>query len=315
MKYYLAPLEGITTYVYRNAWAECFGGADKYFTPFLTPHTKKCFDAREKKEIEPLNNQGLYVVPQILTNRAEDFIRVAKDLKSLGYEEVNLNLGCPSGTVTAKNKGAGFLALPEELAVFFEQVFEKLDMKISVKTRIGKESPEEFTKLLEIYNCYPFEEVIIHPRVQTDFYKNKPNMEVFREAAGKSKNPLCYNGDIFTLKNFEDLQKKFPQIPAVMLGRGILKNPALVMEIKEKKQQCGENEKKKETLKQFHDKIYNEYRTWGMGDKNVLYKMKELWFYMAENIPDSAKPLKKIKKSVNAAEYESAVREMFQCLR
>lgn len=308
MKYYMAPLEGITTYVYRNAWAECFGGMDKYFTPFITPHTNRSFDAREKKDIEPLNNQGLFVVPQILTNKAEDFISVAKDLQKLGYEEVNLNLGCPSGTVVAKKKGSGFLAMPKELDEFLAQVFEKLDMKISVKTRVGKEQPEEFEQLLEIFNRYPLEELIVHPRVQQDFYKNEPRMESFRLAAAKSKNPLCYNGDIFSVEDYQRLTQEFDSLQAVMLGRGVLRNPALLVQIKEPEKE----ENRKELLRQFHDRVYQEYQSWNMGDKNVLFKMKELWFYMAESFKDSGKTLKKIKKSASCLEYELAVREMFR---
>ena len=179
MRYYLAPMEGITNWVFRSAYHSCFRQMDKYFTPFLVPHVNKDFNTKEKNEIVPEHNQGQKLVPQILTKNAEDFVRTANILKEYGYQEVNLNLGCPSGTVVSKGRGAGFLEDPEELDRFFDAVFSELGMKISVKTRIGLHKPEEFEDLLEVYNRYPLEELIIHPRVRHDFYNNHPNMEVF----------------------------------------------------------------------------------------------------------------------------------------
>jgi tRNA-dihydrouridine synthase len=144
LKYYLAPLEGVTTWVYRKAQSEVYGALDKYFIPFLEPHEKRNFNTRELQEIDPEHNRGMYVVPQILTNKADGFISLCQVLKEYGYEEVNLNLGCPSKTVVSKNKGSGFLAMPDELDDFLEQIFSKVDMKISIKTRIGKLGEDEF---------------------------------------------------------------------------------------------------------------------------------------------------------------------------
>ena len=172
MKYYFAPMEGITGYIYRNVHHRFFPGMDKYFSPFISPGTKKTMTPKELRDILPENNQDYTLIPQILTNRSGDFLRLCRDLKEYGYKEVNLNLGCPSGTVVAKKKGAGFLEYPNELDRFLEEIFAGTDLKISIKTRIGKDDPEEFEKLLEIYNKYPLEELIIHPRVQTDYYKN-----------------------------------------------------------------------------------------------------------------------------------------------
>lgn len=306
MKYYLAPLEGITTYAYRNAYHRCFRTMDKYFTPFIVPHKEKKFSTREKKELSPENNQGLFVVPQLLTNNAEDFLKTAKDIIQFGYGEINLNLGCPSGTVVAKKKGSGFLAYPEELDRFLDEIYEKADYKISIKTRIGKENPEEFYKLLEIYNKYPLEELIIHPRVQTDYYKNIPNLEMFEEAYKYSKNPLCYNGDIFAKGDYDKFIQRFSEIDTIMLGRGIIANPALVNALED------ESEITKESLRSFHNMIYEEYQRISSGDRNVLFKMKELWFYMANLFPDSDKLMKKIKKSEKLKDYEKAVETLFE---
>lgn len=306
MKYYLAPLEGVTTYVYRNAYHKHFYPMDKYFTPFIVPHKEKKFSTREKKELSPENNQGFFVVPQLLTNNAEDFLKTAKDIADFGYDEINLNLGCPSGTVVAKNKGSGFLAFPDELDRFLDRIFNIADFKISIKTRIGKENPEEFYHLLEIYNKYPLEELIVHPRVQTDFYKNTPNWDMYKEAYKHSKNPLCYNGDIFTLDKYQEFMERFPKTDTIMLGRGIIGNPALVNEIEQK------GSITKEQLLAFHDMIYEEYKQISSGDRNVLFKMKELWFYMAGLFLESDKYMKKIKKSERLKDYDIVIQMLFE---
>lgn len=306
MNYYFAPMEGITGYIYRSVHHKFFSGIDKYFTPFLSPGPKKVLTDREIRDILPKNNPQMYVVPQILTNRAEDFIRVEKELESYGYREVNFNLGCPSGTVTAKKKGAGFLEYTEDLKRFLDEVFQKPCLEISIKTRIGKEDPEEFVRLLRIYNQYPLKELIIHPRVQTDYYRNMPNREVFAEAIKNSANPVCYNGDLFDLEKCQAFETEFPQTDICMLGRGLLVNPALVRELQ------GGKMLEKQELREFHDALCREYETVMSGDRNVLFKMKELWFYMGHLFEENKKQMKKIKKSQKLSDYMEAVDSLFE---
>nr|WP_307999102.1 tRNA-dihydrouridine synthase family protein [uncultured Merdimonas sp.] len=304
MKYYLAPLEGITTDVYRRAYHACFHPMDKYFTPFLVPHTKRGFNAREEREILPENNPGMYLVPQIMSNDADSFLRTEEKLRVYGYEEVNLNLGCPSKTVVSKNRGSGFLSVPDELDRFLDKIFSGTKGRISIKTRIGKNSPEEFEEILRIYNQYPVEELIIHPRVQKDFYKNHPNMEVFAWAFRESKIPVCYNGDIFASEDEKKIQERFPDLSCIMLGRGIIRNPGLVSEIR------GGAPASRDRLRRFHDQIFQDYQKISMGEKNVLFKMKELWSYMGAMFPGQEKALKKIKKAEKSDRYLAAVEEI-----
>ena len=306
MRLYLAPLEGITGWIYRSAVYECFGGFDKYFVPFIRPNQMGHFSAREKKDILPAHNAGMRTVPQILTNQAGDFLRTAAKLKEYGYEEVNLNLGCPSKTVVTKRRGAGFLAEPERLEAFLDEIFGKCPIRISVKTRLGMEEPGEFTRLLKIYNKYPMEELIIHPRVQKDFYKNTPRLEMFETALEESRNPLCYNGDINSVSDADRLQERFPQTDAIMMGRGVLADPSLARQIK------GGRRADKEELRRFHDLLYSGYCEEMSGDRTILYKMKELWFYLADIFADSKKYAKKIKKAEKCAVYEKIVEEMFR---
>lgn len=305
MKLYLAPLEGITGWIFRRALHECFGGFDKYFVPFIRPNQMGHFSAREKKDILPDHNEGMYTVPQILTNRPEDFIRTAAKLKEYGYGEINLNLGCPSKTVVTKGRGAGFLAYPDRLDDFLYEVFEKCDIRISVKTRLGMEEPEEFGPILEIYNKYPLEELIIHPRVQKDFYKNTPNMEAFAEALEKSSNPVCYNGDIFTPEDYKRFTQRQPAVDCIMMGRGVLADPALARRIR------GGAGADAAELRRFHDLLYAGYCEEMSGDRTILFKMKELWTYLAPVFSNYKKYAKKIKKAEKCAAYEKIIDELF----
>lgn len=305
MKYYLAPLEGITTYVYRNAYHKYFRKMDKYFTPFIVPHKDKHFNTRELKELSLEHNKELRVIPQLLTNNAEDFLKTANDIKAMGYDEINLNLGCPSKTVVTKKKGSGFLEYPEELDRFLCKIFEKADFRISIKTRIGKDSPDEFYQLLEIYNKYPIEELTIHPRIQTDYYKNTANLDIYEHAYKESNNMLCYNGDIHSFEAYETFSKRFPNTNAVMLGRGVIHNPGLVDAIVAGKTLS------KDTLYAFHNDILEAYIQISSGDRNVLFKMKELWFYMIDLFEDAEKIAKKIKKTERLKEYESIINTLF----
>ena len=305
MKLYLAPLEGITSYIYRKALYQCFDGFDKYFIPFIRAKQNLNFSGREKKDISPENNSGMYAVPQILTRNADDFLRTANQLKEYGYQEVNLNLGCPSKTVVTKGCGAGFLARPEELEQFLDRIFSKTDMKISVKTRLGMENAEEFPRLMEIYNRFPMEELIIHPRVQKDGYGNVPRLELYELAEKQSVNPLCYNGDIVTKEDYDNITTRFPSIDAVMIGRGLLRNPALIREIK-----YGQKLTKRELLA-MHDALYEGYQEYLSGDKNVLYKMKEFWNNAAVMFTNHEKYAKKIRKVQTLKNYEQAVNALF----
>lgn len=308
MEYYLAPMEGITTHIYRNAYHKYFRPMDKYFTPFLVPHSKKGFSEKEIREVAPENNRGLCLVPQILSNHAEDTLNTIRKLEQYGYEEVNLNFGCPSRTVVSKYRGAGFLARPEELDRFLDAVCRGTQVRVSVKSRVGRDSPEEFYRLLEIYNRYPLEELIIHPRTQKDFYGNTPNLEMFAYAVKESKHPLCYNGDIFTPQDYGELCRRFPEVFRVMAGRGVIADPFLTGRIEGG---GSDREVMWKTLRGFHDEVYSGYREISSGDLPSLFKMKEIWTYMLKLFPENKKITKKIKKAEKHGDYQKAVEDLF----
>ncbi len=308
MTFYFAPMEGITGYVYRNAHHRYFGGIDGYYTPFIVPTQTRKLSARESQDILPEHNAGIRVVPQVLASRADNFCWAAEVICRLGYQEVNLNLGCPSGTVVSKRRGAGFLSHPQELDAFLDAVsgkMEKLGMKLSIKTRIGLENPDAFPRLLEIFNQYPVEMLIVHPRVGFDYYKNRPNLEAFQMALAVSRHRVCYNGDLFTSGALGVFQERYPQAKAVMAGRGLIANPALAQAAR------GGKSLEKGVLQAFHDELYAGYRETLSGDKSILNKMKELWYYMGNSFQNYEKYGKRIKKARHMPEYEAIVGMVF----
>lgn len=326
MKIYMAPMEGLTGYIYRNAFEKYFGKGrmDKYFIPFISPNQSQKFLGKEVRDVDSANNQGMYAVPQIMTNRAEDFVWTARKLfNEYGYTEINLNLGCPSGTVVSKFRGSGFLAVPDQLERFLDSVMNDpfitgsenggKSIKVSVKTRIGKESPDEFPRLLDIYNQYPLEEMIVHPRVRTDYYRNSVNLESFSYAAANSKNPVCYNGDIFTRSDLLEFMQKFPKVDTVMLGRAFIADPGFfnVVQNENPAEYVRNLKEDQKNMKYLHDQVYAERLKIMSGDKHAIHRMKEMWSYMEQAFEDSKKDVKRIKKAQKMAEYQDAVNIFF----
>jgi tRNA-dihydrouridine synthase len=333
MNYYFAPLEGITGYTYRRAHNKYFGGIDKYYIPFVAAHSSRNLKTREKEDIAPKNNEGMNAVPQVLTNNADNFIWVAKEIADLGYKEVNFNLGCPAGTIVSKKRGSGFLAYPDELDAFFDKVFNGLkdvDIDISVKTRIGLNSADEAARIFEIYDKYPISELIVHPRTRKQMYSGKPDMEAFSQIAATSKHKLCFNGNLCTPDDIQNFADRFPEIDCVMMGRGLLSNPALaaMSKIRDSGEISTTNSSNELTshinsglnadgsvnlkvLKAFHDELYNEYLETMPGDMVAVNRMKELWKYMGNLFEAPDKAMKDIRKANTPAAYVSAIRVLF----
>ena len=306
MKIYFAPLEGITNHFFFFFYNEIYGHIDKYFAPFISPSEKCPITPRERKEVTPENNQGFCLVPQILTCRSEHFIEGARELQAMGYKEINLNLGCPSGTVCAKGKGAGFL--PETLALqkFLDDIYsyaESDGVKISIKTRLGYFNPDEFYDLLDIFNKYPVSELIVHPRIKSDFYKGEPRKEYYAYALEHSKCPLVYNGNIFSAKDYEEYSSSFGvSLDPVMLGRGLISDPSLADKLK-----GFSTETDFAKFRRLHDTIYHGYQKVMSPDINVLYKMRELWSYWQTLFDGKERDIKRLLKAKKYEEYEDVV--------
>lgn len=304
MPYYYAPLEGVTTSIYRSIHHNLFPGADRYYTPFFSPTSDHRLTARELREILPENNRGVNVIPQILSKSAEDFLWAADQLADMGYEEVNFNIGCPSATVTAKGKGAGLLLHPKELDAMLEEIFLHTPIRVSVKTRIGYQEPEEWEQILPIYNRYPISELILHPRTRKEMYTGEPHRDVFVYTLEKSRAPVCYNGNLFHTEQCKAFAAEFPAVP-LMLGRGAVVDPSLFRQLR------GGAPISREELLRFHTELYAAYRE-ELGAPNAMRKMKELWQYFLRLFDDSEQLGKKIARTKDVAAFDFYVASAFQ---
>ena len=306
MKIYFAPLEGITGYIFRNTYNVIYGHIDKFFAPFISPTSKCPMTPRERKDIFPGNNTVTSLVPQILTCRSDCFIEAAKELHGMGYKEVNLNLGCPSGTVCAKGKGAGFLPETEALKKFLDDIYSyavSCGIKISVKTRLGYYHPDEFYDLVDIFNAFPVSELIVHPRIRSDFYKGEPRREYYAYALEHAKCPLVYNGNIFTVEDHDKLSDSLGSKPdTIMLGRGLVSDPSLADKL-----QGFTSETDFERFRRLHDTLYHEYQKVMSPDINVLHRMRELWSYWLNLFDGRDRDFKQLLKAKKYAEYEDIV--------
>ena len=304
MRYYFAPLEGVTDSIYRRLHHKYFPGIDKYFTPFFSPTVHRQLTPREQRELPPADSIGYKAIPQLLTKNADDFLWMARQCRDLGYKEVNLNLGCPSGTVTAKGKGAGMLRDPEALDAFLSRIFECAPLDISVKTRIGFTDPGEFETLISVFNRYPIYELTVHPRVRDAFYKGTVNMDVFSFAEQNSRAPLCYNGNLCSREHITAFQKQFPNVQAVMLGRGLIADGGML---------CPEPYTAA-TLEAFYNELLEEYLSAFGGSRNAMFRLKEHWRYLQCKFEGSEKLYKKLRKTTSLAEYKQLTSTIFHAL-
>ena len=297
----LAPLEGVTDAVCRRVHHQLFGGVSRYYIPFITPSIPRVFTTRDLRAIDPKQNEGVPVIPQLLTRDPELFLWAANELQALGYDEVNLNAGCPSGTVTAKGRGAGLLRDPAALQAFLDAIFQASPLPISIKTRIGFEDPAEWPALLNLLKQYPLKELIIHPRTRSGFYKGEL-YPACAESALDAGLPVVYNGDLFTPEDIAALQARWPGMP-VMLGRGLISNPALA------RQTAGGNRITAEEIRGYHDALQRGYAAEFPPDQ-VHSRLREHMKYLSCCFEGAGKALKALRKS-NPNNYPEAAAMLF----
>ena len=300
---YLAPMEGVTDHVYRRVHHTHFTGVEKYFIPFISPTQDLCLTNREKRDISPANNAGLFAVPQILTKRADHFLWAAQILLDMGYTEVNLNAGCPSGTVTGKGKGAGLLLDLPALENMLDEIYAHAPMRVSIKTRIGFSDPIEFDRVLELYKQYPVHELIVHPRTRMEYYRGLPHRETYANALTGTQLPMVYNGDLFTPDNCTQLEQSMPS-HALMIGRGLLANPALAREY------AGGAPITIPELAAFVDDLTRAYGEVHPGNV-VLGRMREVLKNIVCCFADADKAKKAIRKASTLPALEDAATRLF----
>ena len=304
MRHYFAPMEGLTDSVYRRLHHKHFGGVDRYYMPFLSPTIHRSLTHREDRELPMADSVPFTAVPQILTKVPEDFLWAAQVCRDRGYEEVNLNIGCPSGTVVAKGKGAGMLADLHGLDRFLDAVFRDAPLPVSVKTRVGMQSDEEFPRLLDILNRYPIPELTIHPRVRKDFYKTPIREEAFRYAVEHSVNPLCYNGDLCCGEDIALIAKTYPAVRSVMIGRGLIGDPGMLVP----------GGTTGTALESFHNELLEAYTDTFGSARNAMFRLKENWRHMACRFDGGDKLFKRLRKTTDLQEFRSVTTEIFHTL-
>lgn len=300
MQYYFAPLEGLTDSVYREVHHKHFPGIHRYYTPFLSPTVHRSLTGREHREIPLAQELDYNVAPQVLTKNPEDFLWLAQQCADRGYNEINLNLGCPSGTVTAKGKGSGMLANPEFLQEFLDNIFRSSPLPISIKTRIGFTTPEEFPELVRIFDNYPIKELIIHPRVRKAFYSGDVDKNAFLYAQKQLRCPLCYNGDLCSTQDIEKIKENFPGINAVMLGRGLIGDPGML----------SPGGTTAEKLEAFHEELLMRYIESFGGPRNAMSRLKEHWRHLLCMFEGSERLGKQLRKTTDMAQYRDIVQQI-----
>lgn len=296
-------MEGLTDSIYRRLHHKYFPGVDRYYMPFLSPTIHRQLTHKEDRELPFADSVDFTAVPQVLTKVSEDFLWAAQVCQDRGYDEVNLNIGCPSGTVVSKGKGSGMLRNPADLDRFLDEIFSASPLSISVKTRLGLEKSEEFPAILEVLNQYPIKELTIHPRVRRQFYDGSVDMEMFDWAVKNSSNPLCYNGDILSLEQAEALQAKYPEIRSVMIGRGLIADPGMLS-----------GGTGKDALEGFMKELMAVYEVEFGGSRNAIFRLKENWGFLHSRFEGCDKLWKRLRKTTDAAEFKSISAEIFHTL-
>ena len=308
MNYYAAPMEGLTDRIWRQVHQKWFGAADapmRYYAPFLSPPENRVLIPKKMAELAPEANAGTVVIPQLLARDGELAAWMIGEVRKLGYTEVNLNFGCPSGTVTAKGKGAGMLRDPARLDAFLDAVFSAVEGPVSVKTRIGVQKPEEFAALLDIYDRYPICELTIHPRVMKQLYRGQADRAAFAAALPECRMPVCYNGDVTTPEELHALEAEFPQLSGIMVGRGLIADPALFRRAR------GGAPASREELRGYCDDLYHGYTEAFGAASCAVSRMKAHWFYLIHRF-EGADPLEKpLRKAREGWEYETVVNQIF----
>jgi tRNA-dihydrouridine synthase B len=305
-----SPLQGFTDYRFRNAFHRHFGGIDVFYAPYIRLNGKLEIKSSYERDLLPQNNHVSQLVPQVMTNDPEEFLFVVDYVKSLGYDELNWNLGCPYPMVTKRGMGSGLIADVNRIDAVLNRVFKEKEIAVSMKMRLGYDQNNEILKVFPVLDSYPIKSVAIHARIGKQLYKGGVDLDAFEQCLGKSKHPLYYNGDITSVDYFVDLTKRFPSIHHWMIGRGLISDPFLPMMIKSGTINYPPD--RWNIFRQFHDTLFNEFESALSGSSHVLVKMESYWEYFAQSFPDPHRTYKKIKKAKNKPHYMDAVEAIFE---
>lgn len=307
-KLIIAPIRGVTNFIYRNALESTFGGADSALAPYIVTKASGELNKRQLEDLIPSKNI-LPTTAQVLTKDADQFIHAAHAYKELGVEKINLNMGCPYPMVANRTKGSGLLLHPERVRELLTEIKEKCPIEFSVKIRLGREDRSEIMKIIPIINDLEINDFTIHARLGKQIYKGVVDIDGFEKCLPLLNISPCYNGDIKTVKDFETLANRMPSISRWMIGRGLLSNPALLAQIR------GENfneQKYRANLIEMHKRVSLGYLEMDNAKSDFLTRMREQWLYMKDIFEDEHKVFKKIKKAKSIDHYNDAIEWIFE---
>jgi tRNA-dihydrouridine synthase len=306
---YLAPIQGITDRIYRNLFPVYFKGVDVAIAPFISASKKMKAENNLLREFYPDKNTGIPTIPQIMSSNPDDFTKLANALYDIGYGTVNWNIGCPFGMVVKKGRGAGMLCYPDRVESFLTKTMPAIKPKLSIKLRIGLKYPDEVLQLIPIFNQYPIEELIIHPRTGMQMYEGEVDLDMFEQCLDLAKHRVVCNGDINSSEKLEMLAKRFGSIDRWMIGRGLLANPFLAEKIKFNTEKP--YDEKIKIIRAFHDNLFDEYLKILSGPSHITNKMKEIWTFMGGFFENGEKIRKKINKTHHRDNYLDVVNKIF----
>jgi len=304
MEIYLAPLQGYTDWIFREAFSEHIGHFDKTFSPFIRIQQGEFYRPNQCNDILPEHNTFQKPVPQFLGNDISSFQRFEELCHENRYDEMNINMGCPFPVVVNKGMGAGMLLHPDRIEKLLQGIFATTKLNISIKCRLGQDSVAEFEQLIPIFNNFPLYEIIIHPRVGKQQYKGEVDLDSFAGYASMLKHPVCYNGNILSIADVVKIHAISPQVNRLMIGRGILQNPFLLAAIKEQKIT---HDEKVRMLRNFHLSVIELCKQKYSGDIHIIKRMEEFWAYHAEGFEDGRKIYKQLKKCTTLTKYEGVI--------
>jgi len=304
-----SPLQGFTDFRFRNAFQKYFGGIDTFYAPYIRLDGKLGIKPSYKRDLLPENNDTIQLIPQVITNNADDFLLVVKFIQELGYKELNWNLGCPYPMVTKRGMGSGLICEPEKIDHVLKRVHNESDITVSMKMRMGYEEPSEILNVFPILEKYPIKNISIHARIGKQLYKGGVDLESFENCINASKQPIYYNGDITSVHKFRETQERFPSVDHFLIGRGLIADPFLPGMIKNDTLEYPTN--RWEIFRAFHDELYQEYDATLSGPVPIKMKMLGFWEYFSQSFSDPRKTFKKIKKAGNARNYHKAVEDIF----
>lgn len=300
-----SPLQGFTDFRFRNAHHHYFGGVDTYYAPYIRLNGKLEIKKSYQKDLDPKNNEVDVLIPQVMTNSPEEFLFVIDYVKSLGYDELNWNLGCPYPMVTKRGMGSGLICEPAKIDEVLSAAFNERDIKVSMKMRMGYENATEILEVFPILDKYPIENVAIHARIGKQLYKGGVDLESFSNCLDKGKHEIFYNGDVTSVSSFRAIKDRFPSIETFLIGRGLISDPFLSSMIKNDNEEYPEN--RRDLFSNYHDMLLQMYQEQLSGEKHLLMKMYQLWEYFHQVLDLDKKDFKKLKKVKKLGEYEQIV--------